>query len=308
MMGKDDLRLFRIRTFSEVFEEFGRFLRVHGKPLLILLLRIPGPFILMAALMNAYFAPSAMAAGRLLSSPFLILLTLLSSVLASVLTLGTVVLYMKLIESSDSPPTIADLRKELFRSLGPLFKTFMLWGLILFATLFLLILFFGAFQTLLVGGGRTGIYFGAFLAFLLFGLFLFILPLLSFLMVSSYYHALRERTGFIAAFGNAWWMLRTAFFRTWAVLFIGMLLLFVLSTTCSIPLLLFEWLHTYFTLDLLQEGFSYYLFLVLESALNLLYLLVWAFLIVLVGIHYYSLQELQSGEGILARHEWSFEA
>lgn len=307
-MGKDDLRLFRIRTFSEVFEEFGRFLRVHGKSLLILLVRIPGPFILIASLMNAYFAPSTLPAGQLLSSPFLILLTLFASILASVLTLGTVVLYMKLIESSDSPPTISDLRKELFRSLAPLFKTFILWGLILFATLFVLILFFGAFQTLLVGGGSTGIYFGVFLAFLLFGLFLFILPLLTFLMVSSYYHALRERRGFIAAFGNGWWMLRTAFFRTWAVLFIGMLLLFALSTACSIPLLLFEWLHTYFTLDPLQVGFSSYLLLGLGSILNLLYLLVWAFLIVLVGIHYYSLQELRTGKGILTRHEWSFEA
>lgn len=299
----NELVLLKERSFSEVFDDFGLFVRTHGKRLLQAFVYVPGPFILAAGILNGYSqlggpTPGSFGPGTLI----LLTLAFLSAIAAFIFSLSTVIHFMKGVEKKEELST-STLRSRVMNSFGPMFIGALGWIGIL--VVFFFIYFFVSFLVMGVAGLMGPIALGGMgLVFLLF--YLFVLPLVAFLTSTTFFQMLREERSFASSLGRAFRLLGRDFWRTWGVMLIGGVLFVVLTGICFIPQFAVAWGYGLLTPTGGFEREGVLLFQTMAMIGYITSTFVAAFFHVLVGLHYYSLHESESGEGLEDRIQSDF--
>jgi hypothetical protein len=294
--------LLKKRGFSEVFDDLGRFVRTAYKPFLKVMAYVPGPFILLTGLLSAYggFLAIGGTSSELtaLSIPVLIFVMLLSF-FTSLLNLGSGIFFMKGMEEEGKPPSVKTVRDKVFSNFGDLFICFIAWVGILLVFSFFVGIALGLFMVPL--GGIAPVLAPIF--FFLF--FLFVMPPIAFTITASFFGMLRDGLQFGQAFAKAWRLLFSAFWRTWGVMVVGTLLFMILSFACMIPEALFTGAYSFLSLDLPFTGGSGFFLSVLALLRYFITQILWIFFVILQGLHYYSLHEMESGEALLSAYDRS---
>lgn len=294
--------LLRKRNFSEVFDDFGRFVRTASIPFLKVLLYVPGPFILLTGLFSAFggFLSIGSTPDPSLMSIPLLLITLLLSFFTYLLSLGSGIVFLKRLEEDGETPSPKTVRDEVFSKFGDLFIGLMAWVGLFLVFFFFIGLFFGLMAVPAGGSGAL-----IFLTFLIFMILLLIMPPISFHFTASFFGMLRDGLSFGKAFSKGWRMISMAFWKAWSVTIVGMLLMMFLSFACMIPEGVFAGIYSYMSLDLPSTGLSGYIM----SALSLLRYfatqILGVFFVILHGLLYYSLHEMESGEALLRSYDES---
>ncbi len=292
--------LIRRRSFSEVFDDLGCFVREHSAHFFKAVAWIPGPFLVLTGIVSIYLGlltPSGMSLTET-RTVLAFLLVLFLSLCSTLLLIGTTVAYFKGMEEERGRPTVRYVRRRVFRNLGVLINTFLAWlGIVLAFS-------FGAGIALAFFSFVVGAAGGAFLIpFMIFLGFLLLYPPIVHLASASFFGVLHHGFNFGKAFSKAWRSLRMAFWRNWGVVFIGTLLFFFLSFSCMVPEGIFVGFYRYFTLDPIQEGMSHYIYTGIAFFRFLATQFLWTLLLALLGMNYYSLHEVDSGETLLQRYE-----
>lgn len=290
-------RLLRKRDFSEVFDDLGRFVRTSSSPFIEVLAKIAGPFLLLMLVLSLYLgmlSPGSELEFSFISVPVLIFFMLLA-VFSSLLILGTSILYLKNLEKNDPDLSVTNIRRQLSEKAASIFVCFIAWVGIMLVFFFAVGLLVGSLMAL----------FGALAPilapFILLLAMLFVGPPMVFVVNASFFAMLRDDLPFGEAFTKAWRMLFTSFWKTWAVMMVGMILFWVLSFSLMIPEGLFTGLFYYLSLNAPMEGLSGYFLSGLGSLRFMAQQVLAAFFIVFQGMHYYSLHEIQQGEGLVQR-------
>ena len=294
--------LLRKRSFSEVFDDFGHFVRTAYTPFLKVMFYVPGPFILLTGLVSMY--GGFLALGGTSSdisglSILALLFVMLLSFFTSLLSLGSGIIFMREMERDGRPPSVKKVRDLVFSDFGDLFICFIAWVGILLVFSFFVGIAMGLFMIPLGGVAP------ALIPFLFFLIFLFIMPPLAFTITASFFGMLRDGLHFGRAFAKAWRLVFLSFWRTWGVMIVGVLLFVVLTLAFMIPEGLFTGIYSYLSLELPSTGSSGYIMNLLALFRYFATQILWIFFIVLQGLHYYSLHETESGEALLSSYEGS---
>ncbi|MFB6257218.1 MAG: hypothetical protein ABEH38_00875 [Flavobacteriales bacterium] len=257
---------------------------------------IPGPFFLVTGLLSVYLGvldPRGGISGMDDIWGFMLLFPL--SLIGGILLGGTVIAYMRQLEEGEV--RLAAVKDRVFKKLGSLFLCCITWVgiLLLFA---------------ISGGGSIGLLAASlanvapFLVPIIFLLaFLMLFPPAVYLFHATLFRMLRDDVGLDKGLQAAWGTLRINYWRTWGVVMVGSLLFTVLTLSCAVPEGVFEGVYGLMSLDIVDDGISGYILKGLRFLRYMATQFLWGYFIVLLGLHYYSLFEIKSGEGILHRFD-----
>lgn len=301
-MHPEQIEFNKSRDFSETLTISFAFIKQNFKGFFKTILFLVGPLLLINAILsgiylqNMFDVNSIIAGNRFPSEIFspIYFLIIIFSIVANIMLVGIAYEYIILYEKKGlNNFTINDVWNAFVADLGLIVSTFffLIGVLVLFGFAFALI---SLLLSLLgpVGAVLLGIIF--LVTFFLLG------PPLFFLISAIYPIRIRERIGNIAAFTKAYNLTKANFGGTWLIIFISYLIIIVLALVLAIPAAIFGGMAAMHSVDDASSMSS-----LLLTAVNVVSTfggsLVNSLLFIIIGFHYFSINEKENGDGLLDR-------
>lgn len=301
-MHPEQIEFNKARDFSETLTISFAFIKQNFKGFFKTILFLVGPILLVNAILsgiylqNVFDVNSIIEGNRFPSEVFspIYFLIIIFSIVANIMLVGVAYEYIILYEKKGlNNFTINDVWNAFVADLGLIVSTFffLIGALILFGFAFALI------SLLLSLLGPVGVV----LLVIIFLVTFFLLgPPLVFLISAIYPIRIRERIGNLAAFSKAYNLTKANFGSTWVIIFISYLIILVLALLLAVPAAIFGGMATMHSVDDASNVSS--LFLTVVNVVSTFGgSLVNALLFIIIGFHYFSVNEKENGDGLLDR-------
>ncbi|MBW6483730.1 MAG: hypothetical protein K0B10_11810 [Vicingaceae bacterium] len=301
-MHPEQIEFNKSRDFSETLTISFAFIKQNFKGFFKTILFLVGPILLINAILsgiylqNMFDINSIMAGNRFPSEVFspIYFLIIIFSIVANIMLVGIAYEYIILYEKKGlNNFTINDVWNAFVADLGLIVSTFffLIGVLILFGFAFALI------SLLLSLLGAVGVA----LLFIIFLVTFFLLgPPLVFLISAIYPIRIRERIGNVAAFSKAYNLTKANFGGTWVIIFISYLIIIVLALVLTIPAAIVGGMAAMHSVND-ASSVSSLLLTVVNIVSTFGGSLVNALLFIIIGFHYFSINEKENGDGLLDR-------
>jgi len=301
-MHPEQIEFNKSRDFSETLTISFAFIKQNFKGFFKTILFLVGPLLLINAILsgiylqNMFDVNSIIAGNRFPSEIFspIYFLIIIFSIVANIMLVGIAYEYIILYEKKGlNNFTINDVWNAFVADLGLIVSTF-------FFLIGVLILFGFAFAIISLLLSLLGLV-GAVLIGIIFLVTFFLLgPPLVFLISAIYPIRIRERIGNVAAFTKAYYLTKANFGSTWLIIFISYLIVIVLALVLAIPAAIFGGMAAMHSVDDASSMSS-----LLLTAVNVVSTfggsLVNSLLFIIIGFHYFSINEKENGDGLLDR-------
>lgn len=310
-MNQEKINLRQVRDFGETFNASIKLARQNFKLFLKSLLFIAGPFLLMSSIAGAFYQSNALTISsrmqtEILTNPgmnpldtilsqfgWAYLIFILASILANLALVGTVFSFM--ITYKEKGPgqfTVNDVGNTLVKNIGGIIGIF--FGLLLFSLIIIAIFAGLAFAISAVSP--------ILLVFLFLGLLigmLILFPPLIWQLSVIYLIRMDEGLGFILAFAKTRIVLKGNFWWTWVIVFCSTFGIGIAGVVFTLPQFAYQ-MVLMFTMRNGDTETSIP-FIIVATICTFCTTLLYSFLYVINGVHYYSLAEKYDGKGLMER-------
>jgi len=299
------VKLERVRSFSETFQDTILFIRQNFNVLGKGVLYIAGPFYLLVYVVNILFLYDVTIRRENVALLFMesqtswaFILALLFQMLASMMAVGTVAYYFAMYrEYGGNNFTVGDLAKRVFSRFPALLGTTLLLTLFFGVFMFIFAAIFGGMVTLGAGAAVLVV------LLLLVGMLLLAFPLWYYFF-AIYISRATEKIGVFEAMGRVRWGMSGNWWTTWLVMFCFGLCLYVVGLSTGTPQAIYAELMKLSAVEsMMSEDTSR----IILSALNFIATFVGSYIAasayVMIGIHYFSLKERVEGQGMYEQIE-----
>lgn len=296
------------RDFGTLFNVAFRFLKQNAKAFFSALLLIAGPLYLVTGGLYGLYQHDTIQHIGFGSSPFgnfgwTYFAFILSAFVSHALLISTVYHFMIVYKEKPEgePITVSDVSRSLFSNLGAFLGCF--FGLLIISIIFVAVLVLLGF---LFYAGSPGL--------LILFAFLFIIgmllsfPNLLFIYMSTFLVCIKDGVGVGEAISRARYYMKENYWWTWVIIFVAYLGASVASFIFSLPELIVTLSSTFSRTRGILGGDGYgdddssaMLFIIFGIVYMIGTALVHAVLVLISGLHYYSLEEKQEGTGLMER-------
>lgn len=309
-MNQEKINLRQVRDFGETFNTSIKFIRQNFKLFMKSLVFIAGPFLLISSIAGAFYQASAITMQSRLQSgitygnnPLDIILEqfgwtylifIVASILANLALVGTVYSYM--INYSEKGPgqfSINDVANTLTKNIGGILAVF-------FGLTILLIIIIGLIVGVGVAIGLAVPGLGAlFLIAAFFGMLILFPPLIWQLSV-VYLVKMEENTGIFESYNKTKEVMRGEFWWTWLIVVCSSFGIGLIGMVFSIPQIAYQMVLTFSSLQG-GENETSIPFIAVATVCTFCTTLLYGFMYIINGVHYYSLAEKNDGKGMMER-------
>ncbi len=310
-MNQEKINLRQVRDFGETFNASIKLVRQNFKLFFKSLLFVAGPFVLISAIAGAFYQSNALTMSSRIQAEILInpgmnpldsilsqfgwayLIFILASILANLAIVGTVFSFM--ITYKEKGPgqfTVNDVGNTLVKNIGGIIGIF--FGLLLFSILIIAILAGIGFAL----GSISGYFIPLLILILVFGMLILFPPLIWQLSV-VYLIRMDEGLGFISAFAKSRILMKRNFWWTWVIVFCSTFAIGIAGIVFTLPQLAYQ-MVLMFTMRNGDTEISIP-FIIVATICTFCTTLLYSFLYVINGIHYYSLAEKKDGKGLMEK-------
>ncbi|MBL0328339.1 MAG: hypothetical protein IPP64_02700 [Bacteroidetes bacterium] len=311
-MNQEKINLRQVRDFGETFNTSVKFVRQNFKLFFQSLLFIAGPFLLISSIAGAFYQANAITMQSKLQSgiasayatdPMDIILDqfgwtyfifIIASILANLALVGTVYAFiLNYIEKGPGQFTVNDISSTLLKNAGGILGIF--FGLTL-----LIILIVGGVVALGVAIGFAVPALGIlFLVAAFFGMLILFPPLIWQLSV-VYLVRMEEGTGVLGSYGKTKEVMRGNFWWTWLIVVCSSFGIGIIGIIFSLPQVAYQLVLTFSSLKGGENETSIG-FVIVATLCTFCTTMLYSFMYVINGVHYYSLAEKNDGKGLMER-------
>lgn len=301
-MHPEQIDFNKSRDFSETLSISFIFIRQNFQGFFKTILFLVGPVLLLTAILSGIFMQNmfdwnAIIAGNRIPTDIfspVYFLIILFSIVANIMLVGIAYEYIILYEKNGlNNFTITDVWNAFVADLGLIISTFFF----LIGILFLFGLAFALLTLVLSLLGTAGI---VLLVIIYFAAFFILGPPLVFLFSAIYPIRIRERIGNVAALSKAYNLTKSNFGGTWLIIFISYLIVVVLALFFAIPASIISGMNALHSINDTSSVSS-----LLFTSVNVISTfggsLVNSLLFIIIGFHYFSINEKENGDGLLNR-------
>jgi len=309
-MNQEKINLRQVRDFGETFNTSIKFIRQNFKLFMKSLVFIAGPFLLISSIAGAFYQASAITMQSRLQSGiaygnnpldvileqfgWTYLIFIIASILANLALVGTVYSYM--INYSEKGPgqfTINDVANTLTKNIGGILAVF-------FGLTILLIIIIGLIVGVGVAIGLAVPGLGVlFLIAAFFGMLILFPPLIWQLSV-VYLVKMEENTGIFESYNKTKEVMRGEFWWTWLIVVCSSFGIGLIGMVFSIPQIAYQMVLTFSSLQG-GENETSIPFIAVATVCTFCTTLLYGFMYIINGVHYYSLAEKNDGKGMMER-------
>ncbi len=309
-MNQEKINLRQVRDFGETFNTSIKFIRQNFKLFMKSLVFIAGPFLLISSIAGAFYQASAITMQSRLQSGiaygnnpldvileqfgWTYLIFIIASILANLALVGTVYSYM--INYSEKGPgqfTINDVANTLTKNIGGILGVF-------FGLTILLIIIIGLIVGVGVAIGLAVPGLGVlFLIAAFFGMLILFPPLIWQLSV-VYLVKMEENTGIFESYNKTKEVMRGEFWWTWLIVVCSSFGIGLIGMVFSIPQIAYQMVLTFSSLQG-GENETSIPFIAVATVCTFCTTLLYGFMYIINGVHYYSLAEKNDGKGMMER-------
>lgn len=310
-MNQEKINLRQVRDFGETFNTSIKFIRQNFKLFMKSLLFIAGPFLLISSIAGAFYQANAITMQSRLQSGMMeygnnpmdivleqfgwtYLIFIVASILANLALVGTVYSYMiTYAEKGPGQFTVSDVSSKLIQNAGGILSTF--FGLTL---LFILIIGIVMGLGIALGVAVPALGF-LFIVAAFFGILILFPPLIWQLSV-VYLVKMEDRFTVMSSFGQTREVMRGNFWWTWLIVVCSSLGIMLVGMVFSLPQIAYQLILTYSSTQG-EANETSIPFVIIATVCTFCTTLLYGFMYVINGVHYYSLAEKNDGLGMMQR-------
>lgn len=305
-MNQEKINLRQVRDFGETFNASVKLVRQNFKLFFKSLIFITGPFLLMSSIAGAFYQSNAISMQSQLqmrmTNPmdvlqqfgFAFIILILTSILANLVLVGTV--YSFMINYSEKGPgqfTVNDVGKTLVNNIVGIIGVFL--GILLITILAVAVIAAVGFAIGSVSSALTVLFALA----LFFGMLILLPPLIWQLSV-VYLVKMYEKLGVFQSLRKTKEVLKGNFWWTWVIVVCSSIGIGIAGFIFTLPQLAYQLVLTFSALKG-GESETSIPFLIVATLCTFCATLLYSFLYVINGVHYYSLSEKNDGKGLMER-------
>ena len=311
-MNQEKINLRQVRDFGETFNASIKLVRQNFRLFFQSLLFIAGPFLLMSSIAGAFYQANALVASARMQEAILAnsftnpmdavlnqfgwpyLIFILASILSNLALVGTVFSFiLTYAEKGPGQFTVSDVGNKLIQNIGGIIAIFL--GL-LFITIIALAILVGL-------GFALGSVSPALIVLFALGLFvgmLILFPPLIWQLSVIYLVRMDEGLGLILAFGKTRRVMQGSFWWTWVIVFCSSFGIGIAGIVFSLPQIAYQMVLTFSNIGSGDTEVSIP-FIIVATICTFCTTLLYGFLYIINGVHYFSLAEKKDGKGMMER-------
>lgn len=311
-MNQEKINLRQVRDFGETFNASIKLVRQNFKLFFKSLLFLAGPFLLMSSVAGAFYQATALNASTrmqeaILANPganpmdailsqfgWAYIIFIIASILANLALVGTVFAFMlTYAEKGPGQFTVNDVGNKLAQNIGGILAIF-------FGVLFISILFIAILVGIGFAIGSVSTYFIPLLILILvFGMLILFPPLIWQLSV-VYLVRMDEGLGLILAFAKTRRVMQGNFWWTWVIVFCSSFGIGIAGIVFTLPQIAYQMVLMFSSMNGGSSETSIP-FIIVATICTFCTTLLYSFLYIINGVHYYSLAEKKDGKGMMER-------
>jgi hypothetical protein len=300
-MNQEKINYRVARDFGETFNVSIKFLRQNYKLLIQSLILLAGPFILITAIIGAFYQANAI---ETMSNPgnknifsqfgWNYLLFIIAGIVSNLMIIGVV--YSFMIEYADKGHgnfQLNDVAKRLTSNIGNILSVF-------FSLTFLILLFLGAIIGIFIAIGTSLPWLAVLLGFIcVIGLLILFPPLMWQLSV-VYMVKMTDNENVFDSYGKTRSVMKGNFWWTWVIVICSSLAIGVISFVFSLPQVIYQMVEMFSRMRGDQSEVSI-VFLIVATICTFCTSILYSLLYLVNAFHYFSLNEKKEGTGLMER-------